>query len=96
MAAKQAFTLYEIFAIVGGTIYLTLYGSVIDPQNFVFLQSFFGGKSVVEENVAGFRSLLTMVAPIGFMYIFGALYHDTSLIDLTIAWRLWLTKLFFH
>ena len=43
---------------------------------------------MVEENVAGFRSLLTMVAPLGFMYIFGALNHYTSLIDLTIAWRL--------
>jgi len=88
MAKKELYTLYEKFAIGAGTIYISLYAAVAYPKLFVFLQSFFGGNSLVEQNSCGFRSLLTMVAPIGFIYIFGAYYHLTSLIDLTIAWRL--------
>jgi len=85
---KHPFTLYEAIAIIGGSIYLSLYAAVIYPPIFEFLQSFAGGDSKIQENVNEFRSLLTMVAPIGYIYIFGALNHYISLIDLTIVWRL--------
>ena len=79
---------YEIFAYIGGLLYLNLYVWILFPGIFIFLQKFFGGNSKVDDNLDDFRSLLTMVAPIGFIYIFGAFNHFKSLIDLTIAWRL--------
>ena len=79
---------YEFFAYIGGLLYLNLYVWIMFPSIFIFLQNFFGGKSKVEDNRDDFCSLLTMVAPIGFIYIYGAYNHLKSLIDLTIVWRL--------
>jgi len=61
---------YEIFAYIGGLLYLNLYVWIMFPSIFIFLQNFFGGKSKVEDNRDDFCSLLTMVAPIGFIYIY--------------------------
>lgn len=84
----MSFSSYEWFAIIGGSIYLFLYVVILYPEIFVFLQSFLGGRLDGPQHDDEIRSLLTMVAPMGFIYIFGAWYHLTSLIDLTIAWRL--------
>ena len=41
---------YEIFAYIGGLLYLNLYVWIMFPSIFIFLQNFFGGKSKVEDN----------------------------------------------
>ena len=67
--------LYYNFAYLGGIIYLQLYLWIIFPQIFITFQGFFGGDSQIlqsPEHEAAYRSLLTNVAPIGFIYIFGA------------------------
>ena len=92
--------LYYNFAYLGGIIYLQLYLWIIFPQIFRTFQGFFGGDSQIlqsPEHEAAYRSLLTNVAPIGFIYIFGAYNKYLSLVDLTIFWRLawvgpWLLK----
>jgi len=80
--------LYETIAIISGLTYLSRYAAVIYPEIFIVLQSFAGGDSKIKENINEFRSLFTIVAPIGFVHLFGAFNRFTSLIDLTIVWRL--------
>lgn len=83
---------YKFFAYAGGLLYLQLYIWVIFPQIFVFLQNMvMPGDSLILENsfhTNSFRSLLMVVAPIGFIYIYAAYTDALSLIDLTIVWRL--------
>ena len=83
-------TLYEKFAFIGGAIYLQLYIWIVYPVIFETLSGLFGTRipTLEGEELAGYRSLLTMVAPIGFIYIYAAWYKLTTLIDLTILWRL--------
>ena len=85
----MAATLYESIAYIGGFLYLQLYLWIIFPQIFETLAGVFGGMEPLEgERLSGYRSLLTMVAPIGFIYIGAAWNKLTTLIDLTIVWRL--------
>lgn len=75
----------ERIAILGGLIYLSFAVVAFFPEIFAALS----GIGVLEGSQrAHLQSLLTAVAPVGFIYLFAALRHHQSLINLTLAWRL--------
>lgn len=83
--------LYNIFAFVGGAAYLQLYLWIMNPKIMIFVaNSLFEGDltAFTEDQMRGYRTLLTMVCPIGYMYIYAAAKNLTDLIDITILWRL--------
>ena len=88
---KSSLNNYYLFAYIGAVLYLSVYSWIAYPQIFILLQGLFGGKSEIldsPQHHAAFNSLLTVVAPIGFIYIFAAYFQFEVLIDLTIFWRL--------
>ena len=72
-------------------IYSQTFLWVLFPVMFIFLQSFFGGNSLVginEENTEAFRSFIILVTPLGYVYGLATYYGHTSLTALSIVWRL--------
>lgn len=83
--APPPFGVYEWCAIIGGLAYLLLPLGVVFPSVYELLA---GLPRLDGARLAGFQSLMTLVAPIGFIYLFAAWNRYTSLIELTIVWRL--------
>ena len=64
---------------------------VLYPEIFELFQYLFGGDSQVlksKENTEAFRSFIILVAPLGYVYWLATYYGHTSLIALSIVWRL--------
>ena len=64
---------------------------VLFPKFFEFFQYPFGGDSKIlqsEENTEAFRSFIILVTPLGYVYWLATYGGHTSLIELSIVWRL--------
>ncbi|MDP2307772.1 MAG: patatin-like phospholipase family protein [Pseudomonadota bacterium] len=77
--------LYEWLGVVGGLLYLSLPLFVLFPSLFPFLTRV---PALEGARLANFSSLMAVVSPIGFIYLFAVWQRFTSLTDLTILWRL--------
>jgi len=83
---KRPFSLYDVFSLVGAAVYLVLL------PFFIYNTSAFALLSHVEPysgvRLTDLKSLLVVVMPIGFFYVYAVVQRFTSLTDLTILWRL--------
>lgn len=82
---KPPLGVYEWLAVVGAMAYFTLPLGILFP---VIYETVAGVAKLEGSRLAGFRSLMTLVTPIGLIYLFAVWNRFVSLIDLTLVWRL--------
>lgn len=82
--SKSKLGLYEWTSVIGALVYLSMPLFILVPH----ILEVTTGITLTETHTANLRSLLTMVTPIAFIYLFGIWSRSISLLDMSLAWRL--------